>query len=96
MNSPELFLNWNGHLDGQSFWSADHAFRLQHQSPSIDEWRTSYNNIEILTSFKLAHNNCLLHSNMTTEIAIPDGDAVEEEQMMYGLGALTEQELNEK
>lgn len=32
----------------------------------------------------------------TTEIEMRDGDAVEEERMMYGHGALTEQELDEK
>ena len=32
----------------------------------------------------------------TTEIEMQDANAVEEEQMMYGHGAMTEQELNEK
>jgi DNA ligase-4 len=30
------------------------------------------------------------------EIEMPDADAVEEEKMMYGHGALTEEELDEK
>src|ERR1700761_3094513 len=31
-----------------------------------------------------------------TDVDMRDGDAVEEEQMMYGHGAMTEQELDEK
>ena len=33
---------------------------------------------------------------MARDKDMPDADAVEEEQMMYGHGALTEEELDEK
>jgi hypothetical protein len=33
---------------------------------------------------------------MSADAEMPDADAVEEEQMMYGHGGLTEEELNEK
>lgn len=46
--------------------------------------------------FTLDRTDSAMADDETTEIDMRDGNAVEEEQMMYGHGAMTEQELDEK
>jgi hypothetical protein len=47
-------------------------------------------------SFLITSKTCAQATDMSGDVEMQDADAVREEQIQYGHGALTEEEMNEK